>query len=279
MLEVTEEKKEQPQPIIIKKGKGGHGGHHGGAWKVAYADFVTAMMAFFLVLWIVGQSDAVKQGVGGYFRDPVKSAKGEGGAMQSEGGTKPKIGTDAALIRRKVEEEVKKTLTTVGENIKQAVNSNKDFEAFKNQIEIEMTDEGLRIQLEESNASPFFQKGSDRLEPFAVKLVEMIGRQLGRLPNHVIIEGHTDALQYPDSAQYTNWELSADRANAARRLLLAGGMKPGQTAEVRGFAERQPWIKLNPADPRNRRVTITVQNDFEIYRYSDTLYVELHETK
>ena len=278
MLEVTEGKKEQPQPVIVKKGKGGHAGHHGGAWKVAYADFVTAMMAFFLVMWLVGQSDAVKQNVGGYFRDPVKFAKGNAGIMEAEGGTKPKIGTDAAL-QRKVEEEVRKSLGNVGDSIRQQLNSDQTLAAFKNQVEIDMTDEGLRIQLTESNAAPFFQKGCDRLEPFAATLVEMIGEQLGRLPNHVIIEGHTDALQYPDSAQYTNWELSADRANAARRLMLAGGLKPMQIAEIRGFAERQPKIQLNPNDPRNRRITITVLNDFEIYRYSDTLYVERSETK
>ena len=278
MLEVTEEKKEQPQPVIVKKGKGGHGGHHGGAWKVAYADFVTAMMAFFLVMWLVGQSNAVKESVGGYFRDPVKSGKGQAGAMKSEGGTKPKIGTDAAL-RRRMEEEVRKNLNEVGESIKKEMNSDQSFAAFKNQVEIEMTDEGLRIQLIESGATPFFQKGSDRLEPFAAQLVEMIGRQLGGVPNHIVIEGHTDALQYPDSAQYTNWELSADRANAARRLMLAGGLNQRQIAEIRGFAERQPRIKLNPADPRNRRITITVLNDFEIYRYSDTLYVEMNNAR
>jgi len=273
MIDSGEDKKEQ-QPVIIKKGKGGHGGHHGGAWKVAYADFVTALMAFFLVMWLVGQSDAVKEGVGGYFRDPVKFGKGAG-LLPADGGTKPKLLTDREL-RRKVEEEVRAALSKLGDSIREALSSNKAFEIFRDQIEIEMTDEGLRIQLIESSNTPFFKKGSDQLEPFARALVEMIGQQLGHLLNRVVVEGHTDALQYPDSARYTNWELSVDRANSARRIMLTGGLHQNQVCEVRGFADRQLRNKLNPTDPHNRRITITVLNDYEIYRYSDTLFVDFN---
>jgi len=268
----TEEDKKDQQPVIIKKGKGGHGGHHGGAWKVAYADFVTAMMAFFLVMWLVGQSDAVKQGVGGYFRDPVKYGKGAG-ILKTEGGTKPIIGTHSEL-RRKLEEEVKAALTRLGENLRAEIKSNRAFDIFQDQIEIDLTEEGLRIQLIESSTTPFFNKGSDQLATFARPLVKMIGRQLGTMPNRVVIEGHTDAYQYPDSARYTNWELSADRANFARRIMLAGGLREEQVCEVRGFADRQLRNEQDPTDARNRRISITILNDYEIYRYSDTLYVD-----
>ncbi len=277
MVDTSEEKKEQP--IIIKKVKGGHGGHHGGAWKVAYADFVTAMMAFFLVMWLVGQSDAVKEGVGGYFRDPVMFGRGSSGIIGSSGGgTKPLMISDREMIRRKIEEAVKQTLTELGEKLDQSIQANPEFRKFSDQIAIELTDEGLRIQLIESDDSPFFQSGSAQLAPFAVSLIKMIGGQLGKLPNSVMIEGHTDAARYADTATYTNWELSVDRANNARRIMLEGGLNPRQVVEVRGFADRRPRIKLNPADPRNRRITITVRNDYEIYRYSDTLFVDFNYT-
>jgi len=276
MLDVSEEKKEA-QPIIVKKGKGEHGGHHGGAWKVAYADFVTAMMAFFLVMWLVSQSDIVKENVGGYFRDPVGFSKtAQAGILKTDGGTKPVVGSDMALLRRKLEEAVRASLTRTGDKIREAVDHDQSLELLKGQVEIEMTDEGLRISLIESSETHFFKRGSDQLEPQAEKLVRVIGRQLSQLPNHIIIEGHTDAVRYADSASYTNWELSVDRANSARRIMLAGGLKQNQISEVRGFADRQLRVKLEPTNPRNRRVTITVQNDFEIYRYSDTLLVDLN---
>lgn len=275
MVDIGNDKKEQP--IIIRKGKGGHGEHHGGAWKVAYADFVTAMMAFFLVMWLVNQSDKIKESVGGYFRDPVKFGKGVAGALPSEGGTRLKVGKNPEM-RRKVEEQVKAALTRLGENIRSSIHANREFDKFSEHIAIEMTDEGLRIQLIESSDTPFFQKGSSELESTARALVKMIGQQLGRMPNHAVIEGHTDALQYADSADYTNWELSADRANSARRVMRAGGLKEQQIAEVRGFADRKPRVKLDPTDPRNRRITITVLNDYEIYRYSDTLFVDFNYT-
>jgi len=273
MVELSEEKKEQP--IIIKKGKGGHGGHHGGAWKVAYADFVTAMMAFFLVMWLVGQSDKVKENVGGYFRDPVKFGKGVAGVLSAEAGSRLKIGKNPDM-RRKIEEEVKEALNQLGESIRSSIQSDQQFMKFDEQVAIEMTDEGLRIQLIESSNTPFFERGSSELGPTATALITMIGRQLGNMPNHVTIEGHTDAVNYPDSAQYTNWELSVDRANAARRAMLHGGLQKDQIAEVRGFADRKPRIKLDPTDPRNRRITITVLNDYEIFRYSDTLFVDFN---
>jgi chemotaxis protein MotB len=271
MVDLGEEKKEQP--IIIKKGKGGHGGHHGGAWKVAYADFVTAMMAFFLVMWLVNQSDKVKESVGGFFRDPVKFGKGVAGVMPSESGSRLKMGKNPEM-RRQVEEHVKEALTQLGEEIRSSIQEQPAFQKFNDQVAIEMTDEGLRIQLIESSNTPFFERGSSELGGAARALVGMIGQQLGRMPNRAVIEGHTDAIRYADSARYTNWELSADRANSARRVMLSGGLREKQIAEVRGFADRQPRIQLSPTDPRNRRVTITVLNDYEIFRYSDTLFVD-----
>jgi len=274
MLDVSEEKKEV-QPIIVKKGKANHGGHHGGAWKVAYADFVTAMMAFFLVMWLVSQSNAVKVNVGGYFRDPVGFSKtAKAGILKTEGGAKPVIGSDMALLRKKLEEAVRSSLTRTGDKIRETLDRDQSLELLKGQVEIAMPDEGLRITLIESSRIHFFKRGSDKLEPQAERLLRVIGRQLSILPNHIIIEGHTDAVRYADSASYTNWELSVDRANSARRVMLSGGLKQIQISEVRGFADRQLRFKLKPTDPRNRRVTITVQNDFEIYRYSDTLFVD-----
>lgn len=255
---------EQP-PIIIRRKKHGHGGHHGGAWKVAFADFMTAMMAFFLVMWLVGQSDEVKESVAGYFRDPGKFnqqgrsgvLKGSEHAIQSE---KENIG----LIKTPEKpdfmpsSEEKKQLTLAAKNILEELKKQRAFDRLKKNIKVQMTSEGLRIILNESEDSPaFFEPGSAKLLQKSAIILVTIAKELGQLTNHLVIEGHTDA-SFTAQSEYSNWELSADRANAARQLMEVSGLYKGQVREVRGYAEKFPMITNNPGDPRNRRVSILV---------------------
>lgn len=238
-----------PVRIIVKK-KRGHGGHHGGAWKVAYADFVTAMMALFIVLWIVGQSDAVKQAVSAYFKDPGVFESGRGGSvLQGSTGSAPNPTTDVSSEIEKLKAEAKKLETEI--------RSNPEFEKFIDKIEITVTREGLRIELLENSTGLFFDVGSAKLKPETVKLLRLVAIEVGHLKNKVMIEGYTDARPYvnPD---YTNWELSADRANAARRILEQNGVGKGQIVQVRGFADRNLKHPEKPLDFGNRRVSILV---------------------
>jgi chemotaxis protein MotB len=249
-------------PVVIIKKKKGHGhGHHGGAWKVAYADFVTAMMAFFLVLWIVGQSKAVKAGVAGYFREPGVleferstgilpgatvgiSPEGEPALQQEGAGPTP---ADRAALEKKA------TM------IKQMLERQPEFKAMKDQIEIKMTKDGLRVELLEKSDSLFFDSGSAVLKGQTIRLLQAIARELGSLQNHIVIEGHSDSRRYSTSGAYTNWELSSDRANAARREMETA-LPAGQINEVRGYADTRLRIPSDPLDPRNRRVSIVVSN-------------------
>lgn len=238
-----------PVRIIVKK-KRGHGGHHGGAWKVAYADFVTAMMALFIVLWIVGQSEAVKQAVSAYFKDPGVFESGRGGSvLQGSTGSAPNPTTDVSSEIEKLKAEAKKLETEI--------RSNPEFEKFIDKIEITVTREGLRIELLENSTGLFFDVGSAKLKPETVKLLRLVAIEVGHLKNKVMIEGYTDARPYvnPD---YTNWELSADRANAARRILEQNGVGKGQIVQVRGFADRNLKHPEKPLDFGNRRVSILV---------------------
>ncbi len=238
-----------PVRIIVKK-KRGHGGHHGGAWKVAYADFVTAMMALFIVLWIVGQSDAVKQAVSAYFKDPGVFESGRGGSvLQGSTGSAPNPTTDVSSEIERLKVEAKK--------LEAEIRSNPEFEKFIDRIEITVTREGLRIELLENSTGLFFDVGSAKLKPETVKLLKLVAIEVGHLKNKVMIEGYTDARPYvnPD---YTNWELSADRANAARRILEQNGVGKGQIVQVRGFADRNLKHPEKPLDFGNRRVSILV---------------------
>jgi chemotaxis protein MotB len=247
---------QQPVIIIKKKGHGKHG-HHGGAWKVAYADFVTAMMAFFLVMWIVAQSEEVKAGVAGYFRDPgAFTAGGRGVLPGSENGTsgggQPMGMTDL--------EAAKSLLEQAAEEIRRALAALPEFEHLKDQVEITLTDEGLRIELREAPDDGFFDSGSATVKPSTVAMLRVIATQLGELPNKVAVEGHTDSLPYSaESGVYTNWELSADRANAARRILESSGTKQGQIEAVRGFADTRLRKPDQPLDAGNRRISIVVR--------------------
>jgi chemotaxis protein MotB len=243
------------QPIVIIKKRGGHGGHHGGAWKVAYADFVTAMMAFFLVMWLVNQSKPVKAAVGGYFRDPGVFETGQGGRGVLPGGTAPteegpKPKTDADAER--------KTLESAVAHIRARLEQEPEFKTLRKQIEFTVTPDGLRIDLLESERSSFFDSGSSVMRAETESILAVIAKELGNLSEAVVIEGHTDSRPYASSERYSNWELSTDRANAARRVMARSGLKETQVIGVRGLADRELRVPSAPLDPRNRRVSILV---------------------
>lgn len=240
--------------IIIKKIKKGHGGHHGGAWKVAYADFVTAMMAFFMVMWILGMDQNLRNSVEGYFSNPVGFKKGyTAGKSPLSSGNSPGVvqQTPLKLVSRKLEEQV---FESTGGKIKSRLKE-AGLTAIGDQIEIIKTESGLRIELAETaSGQEFFTTASSTMTPKMLKTLGIIGQELAPLRNPVIIEGHTDAAQY--AGLYSNWELSADRANAARRVLEESGLSPSRVVEVRGMADRQLRFPGNPLDPGNRRITI-----------------------
>jgi len=237
------------QPIIVIKKKSGHGGHHGGAWKVAYADFVTAMMSLFIVLWLMGSSEKVKKAVAGYFNDPKGTANLLGTTTAGNGVA---VTTESDQNMQKLED--------LKQKLEQEIKNRKDLERLIKQIEITITSEGLRIELIEDKNGTFYQSGSAHLSPSGQELLSLLAAELKTLPNQLLIEGHTDAAQYSTDANYSNWELSADRANAARRLLQQDGVRADQVSQVRGYADQFLRVKSNPYDPSNRRITIMVKN-------------------
>jgi chemotaxis protein MotB len=256
--------KHAPIIIVKKKRPGGHG-HHGGAWKVAYADFVTAMMAFFLVLWIVGQSQAVKAGVAGYFRNPgiLEDALSNGILPGGDAGMVEQA--TPALLDAMGNETIptpseRDMLERKAEMLRQMLARTPEFEGLQDQIEIYVTREGLRIEIIEQTDSLFFDTGSAALKQETVRLLSAIASELAALPNSIVIEGHSDSRRYSTSGIYTNWELSADRANAARRVMEQSGLRPRQVSEVRGYADSRLRVPTDPLDPRNRRVSIVVSS-------------------
>jgi chemotaxis protein MotB len=231
------------QPIIVKK-KIVHAGHHGGAWKVAYADFVTAMMALFIVLWLLSSSDQVKKAVAGYFRDPT-GRSAENGSGQS--GVNENIGIgkdDMGKLKEKLEAAIRQTPNVA---------------KLKDQVQMTVTGEGLRIELLESAVSTFFESGSAQPTPQGQEMLNLLADQLGKLPNKLSVEGHTDSKPYLSSNGYSNWELSTDRANAARKLIQQSGVRADQVADVRGFADQRLRKPDDPTSPSNRRVSIVVK--------------------
>jgi chemotaxis protein MotB len=231
-------------PIIVIKKKGGHGGHHGGAWKVAYADFVTAMMALFIVLWLLSSSKQVQEAVGGYFRDPTGTSKKVGSDMQGAGESFSVSKDNMAQLK----EELQKTMRQVP-----------NFDKLKNHIDMTITSEGLRIELMESATSTFFDSGSPAPNKDGQDILIALSKELGTIPNKIAVEGHTDSKPYLGKTNYTNWELSVDRANAARRLMQENGIREDQIMQVRGFADQQLRKADAPLDPSNRRVSLIVQ--------------------
>lgn len=238
------------RPIIIIKKKVSHGGHHGGAWKVAYADFVTAMMALFIVLWLMNSSKQMQEAVGGYFKDPS--------------GTSKKVGTDQRgsgqnfLIK-------KEDMSKLKEQLQKAIRKLDDFDKLKNQIQMTVTPEGLRIELLESATGTFFNSGSPQPNKDGAELLILLARELGQLPNKLSIEGHTDSKPYAGRSDYGNWELSADRSNSARRLMQQNGIRPDQVSQIRGYADQLLRNPKDSLDPSNRRISLIVH------------YTEIHQ--
>jgi chemotaxis protein MotB len=232
------------KPIIVIKKQGGHGGHHGGAWKVAYADFVTAMMSLFIVLWLMNTSQKVRQAVAGYFNDPR-------GKSTLTGTDQSGANENLALTEKNIPELKKK--------IEEAIHQMNDLKTLQNQIQITITPEGLRIELLETRDGTFFDSGSATLNKNGRELLEMLAHQLGGIPNRVSIEGHTDAQPYASADGYGNWELSTDRANAARRVMQDAGLRANQVSQVRGYADQKLRVPSNPLDPSNRRISLIVQ--------------------
>lgn len=274
------------QPIIVKKIKKSDG-HHGGAWKVAYADFVTAMMAFFLLLWLLNVStDEQREAISSYF-DPthpkVSSAEsGAGGvlgglSMQPKGSmatavqpitmqrpsqqrmqgkqlTPKEAAEEAAKEKKRKEEEAE--FKKVENQIRQAIQESPELKKLQENLLIDMTPEGLRIQIIDKDGEPMFPSGSAQMFQKMRDLVRMIADVIMDVPNELSLRGHTDSVPYASGATYTNWELSTDRANAVRRAFLEDGIPKARLNNVQGKADREPLIEDNPADPRNRRISI-----------------------
>ena len=272
------------QPIIIKRVKKGGHGHHGGAWKIAYADFVTAMMAFFLLMWLLGStSEGDKKGIADYFASPLKIAllasgsgagdashvvKGGGEDMTRSTGqvkrgdidSKRKTVNLQALKAEQVRAEIARLEQLKGK-IEQKIEQNPKLAALKSQIRLDMTADGLRIQIVDENQRPMFASGSAVVQPYMRELLREIGTVLAEVPNRLTLEGHTDAAPFAGGALgYGNWELSADRANASRRELSAGGLPEDRMLRVQGLAASLPFEPKDPLAATNRRISIIVMN-------------------
>jgi chemotaxis protein MotB len=221
--------------------------HRGGAWKVAYADFVTALMALFIVLWLMNASTAVKKSVVGYFKDPKGYSGLPGGGAGGSG--------EGLVLRSGAPADLQKQL-------QQALERVPEFRRLRDHVKFSVTGEGLRIDMLENEQGLFFVSGSPNPTGSGETLLRTLASELSNMPNRLVVEGHTDARPFRNAtvtAGYSNWELAADRANAARRLLHLHGVKAGQIVEVRGYADQRPFNQADPNDPRNRRVSVVVR--------------------
>jgi chemotaxis protein MotB len=235
----------KPRPIIvIKRKKAVAGRHHGGAWKVAYADFVTAMMALFIVLWLMSADKEVREEISAFFNNPTGPGK--------------QTGTAAAGVGHAIEVP-KDDMNKLREKIQQALLTVPNFRNLKDHVEITITSDGLRIELLETEAGMFFESGRPLPTATGAELLARLAEELGKLPNHLLIEGHTDAQPFMGYDSYSNWELSTDRANAARRLMEGHGVRAEQVGQVRGFGDRQLRHPENPNAAANRRISVIVQ--------------------
>jgi chemotaxis protein MotB len=273
-------KDEKPTVIVRRVKKIQGGGGHGGSWKVAYADFVTAMMAFFLVMWLVGAlTTKQREAVSDYFKNPSPIAgaspapapgmNGPGGASNSMiklGGTMdlPK-GPGAEFTRTPGDpteaqrrEQEKQRLEALKKELEEAISKSQALEPFKDQLLLDLTPEGLRIQIVDKQNRAMFDLGSAQLMPYTSEILHEIARFVNRVPNRISLAGHTDTANYATRIGYSNWELSADRANAARRALLEGGMAAAKVVRVVGFGPAVPFDAANPLNPINRRISIVV---------------------
>lgn len=230
-------------PIIIKK-KVVHGGHHGGAWKVAYADFVTAMMALFIVLWLLNTSKQIQEAIGGYFKDPTGTSKKVGSSMMGAGENFTVTKDNMAQIK---------------DQLQKAIKQSTHFEKLKDHIEMTVTSEGLRIELLEGKEGTFFESGVAKPSDNGKDILAKLAEELGKLPNKITIEGHTDSKPFAGGRDYDNWELSADRANSTRRFMQQNGIGVNQVSQVRGYADQRLRKPKEPEDPSNRRISLIVQ--------------------
>ena len=267
----------EQQPIIVKKKRRGHSGHHGGAWKVALADFMTAMMAFFLVMWLVGQKPEVREAVAGFFQNPGKfKTQGAQGLLKGSQSVlptqKPRQSSNIKPPKESAgpSEQEKKELTLAAQKILRELEKQEAFQKLRKNVKFQLISEGLRIILNESeNSAAFFEPGSAKLLQQSAIILITIARELGNLENLIVMEGHTDAA-FGGGKDYTNWELSADRANAARRLMEVSGLYKGQVRAIRGFADKLLMFPDNSMDERNRRVTLVV-----LYKSRESQYDQL----
>jgi chemotaxis protein MotB len=233
-----------PRPVVVirRKRAAGHG-HHGGAWKVAYADFVTAMMALFIVLWLMSSDEDVQKAIASYFNNPS--------------GPGTQTGTAAAGAGHSID-MAKEEMSKLRDRIQEALAVMPKFRELKDNVEMTITADGLRIELLESDTGVFFESGQPRPNPTGQELLTRLAEEVGKLPNGVLIEGHTDSKPFPGE-EYSNWELSADRANGARKIMQVHGLRPEQIGEVRGYADRRLRRPEDPANASNRRISLLVQ--------------------
>jgi chemotaxis protein MotB len=276
--------KDDSRPIIVKRiKKGGHGGHHGGAWKIAYADFVTAMMAFFLLMWLLGSTTKGDlQGISDYFNTPLKvamaggSGAGESSSLVRGGGKdltrsngqvkagealSPKKNINVQAAKAEIARQEKIKLGALKEKLEGALQANSKLAAYRDQIRLDITSEGLRIQIVDEQNRPMFDIGRAVLKEYTREILREIGKLLNEVDNKITLSGHTDSAPYANGEKsYSNWELSADRANASRRELVAAGMDDAKIMRVVGLAASVPFDRGNPLHPTNRRITILVMN-------------------
>lgn len=257
-----------PLVVVRKKKKrgGGHGGAHGGAWKIAYADFVTAMMAFFLLMWLLTSTNkGTLEGIARYFNRPITDVLSHGPATDQ---TNPQESVDKEKEKAKVKDDETKQLQDLKQKIEQAIQQNQSLQAFKNQIKLDITDEGLKIQIIDDKDRPMFDVGGSVLKDYTKVILDQIAKALNGVNDPISIAGHTDSLTYSGGEKgYSNWDLSADRANAARRELISAGLKENKIMQIRGLADALPLYKNDPANPGNRRIDIVVQNAASVERF------------
>jgi chemotaxis protein MotB len=292
------------RPIIVKRIKKTAGGHHGGAWKIAYADFVTAMMAFFLLMWLLGStSKGDLEGISEFFKNPLKvamsggSGSGDSSSVIKGGGTdltrrngqvnKGETQTnrktydlnDAKAALEKVEGERLKVLKA---KIEATIEANPILKKYQNQLLLDITSEGLRIQIVDEQNRPMFALAKATLQPYTSDILHVLGLVLNDVPNRIGLSGHTDSTPYFSEAGYSNWELSADRANASRRALVVGGLADAKILRVVGLAAAAPLDRADPFNPINRRISIIVMNkrtEDAVMRDAATLDVPADDTK
>ena len=252
------------QPIIIKKIKKGGHAHHGGAWKLAYADFVTAMMAFFLLMWLLGSTtDADRKGIAEYFQDPYKISLMGGMDVGDRSHMEPGGGKDlTSQDHGQVDEKDDlKNLEQLKAEIEAMIESDENLSQFKEQIKLETTPEGLRVLITDKENQPMFKLASSAAEPEIQMIFRALAPVINQLPNKISINGHTDARPFPtNQTGYTNWELSTDRANSAREELIIGGLDESKILRITGLSSSIPLNAEDPYDPMNRRISIVVMN-------------------